>query len=109
MSTLYSAPIVFDRNAHTVPTLVRLADITWSGAGLSGLYPNSPIIIPTSVYSLPLSLVEMVGGWDTNAQAIGEDLHMFLKCYFRASGDLVTRTIYSPGKGLVPSVGEDIY
>ncbi len=96
-TTLYAAPIIFDRNSHKVTTLVRLADIVWCAAGLSGLYPGSTIIIPTSVYSIPLSLVEMVGGWDTNAQSIGEDLHMFLKCYFGAEGGLTTQVIYSPG------------
>ena len=96
-TTLYAAPIIFDRNSHKVATLVRLADIVWCAAGLSGLYPGSTIIIPTSVYSIPLSLVEMVGGWDTNAQSIGEDLHMFLKCYFGANGGLTTQVIYSPG------------
>ena len=96
-TTLYAAPIIFDRNSHKVTTLVRLADIVWCAAGLSGLYPGSTIIIPTSVYSIPLSLVEMVGGWDTNAQSIGEDLHMFLKCYFGAEGGLTSQVIYSPG------------
>ena len=94
--TLYSAPIIFDRNAHLVPALVRVADILWCAAGISGLYRSSSIRPPTSVYSLPLSLADKVGGWDTDGGAIGEDLHMFLKCFFALNGNLTTRTVLAP-------------
>lgn len=95
-TTLYSAPILFDRNAHLVPTVVRVADILWCAAGLSGLYACSSIRPPTSVYSLPLELVDRVGGWDSDPEAIGEDLHMYLKCFFALNGNLTSRTVLSP-------------
>lgn len=95
-TTLYSAPILFDRNAHLVPTVVRVADILWCAAGLSGLYASSSIRPPTSVYSLPLKLVDRVGGWDTDPEAIGEDLHMYLKCFFALNGNLTSRTVLAP-------------
>ncbi|KAI0385848.1 glycosyl transferase family group 2-domain-containing protein [Hypomontagnella monticulosa] len=95
-TTLYAAPILFDRNAHAVPAIVRVADILWAGAGLSGLYRGSTIAPPTSVYSLPLVLVDRVGGWDCDSEAIGEDLHMYLKCFFALNGNLTVRTIMSP-------------
>ncbi|KAI1845255.1 hypothetical protein JX265_005409 [Neoarthrinium moseri] len=95
-TTLYSAPIIFDRNAHSVPAIVRVADILWSAAGMSGLYRGSSIAPPTSVYSVPLVLVDRVGGWDSDSEAIGEDLHMFLKCFFAMNGNLTTRTVLSP-------------
>ncbi|ROT39788.1 hypothetical protein SODALDRAFT_273577 [Sodiomyces alkalinus F11] len=109
MTTMYSAPIIFDRNAHGVPAIVRVADIFWGAAGLSGLYNGSTIAPPTSVYSVPLQLVDRVGGWDCDAEAIGEDLHMFLKCFFALNGNLTCRVLPSPvsqsnvaasGKGL---------
>jgi hypothetical protein len=93
---LYACPIVFDRNAHEVPTVVRVADILWGAAGLSGYLPWATIHIPTSVYSLPLSLAEDVGGWDGDPTAIGEDMHMLVKTYFNSSGSLLTIPIYSP-------------
>lgn len=75
--TLYMPPIIFDRNAHNVPRLVRSADLMWCGAGLS-CYQNKPtrsgIGIPTSVYTLPLPLVSLAQGWDTGPDAIGEDM-----------------------------------
>ncbi|RWA12269.1 hypothetical protein EKO27_g2839 [Xylaria grammica] len=90
------APIIFDRNAHEVPAIVRVADILWGAAGMSGLYRGSSIAPPTSVYSLPLQLVDRVGGWDCDSEAIGEDLHMYLKCFFALNGNLTVRTIHSP-------------
>lgn len=68
----------------------------WAGAGLSSLYRGSNICIPTSVYSLPVSLVEQVGGWDTGPGAIGEDMHMYLKCFFATSGNLKVQIVYAP-------------
>ena len=95
-NTLYSAPIIFDRNAHLVPAVVRVADVLWCAAGISGLYAGSTIRPPTSVYSLPLGLADKVGGWDADGGAIGEDLHMFLKCFFALNGNLTTRTVLAP-------------
>lgn len=73
-----------------------MADILWGAAGISGLYQSSTIGPPTSVYSLPLTLADKVGGWDTGRDAIGEDLHMYLKCFFALNGNLTTRTILAP-------------
>ncbi|GJN69805.1 hypothetical protein PLICBS_003857 [Purpureocillium lilacinum] len=95
-TTLYSVPIIFDRNAHNVPAIVRVADILWSAAGISGLHRSSATAPPTSVYSLPLELIDRVGGWDGDAEAIGEDLHMYLKCFFALNGNLTCRTVLSP-------------
>ncbi|KAI0022275.1 glycosyl transferase family group 2-domain-containing protein [Xylariomycetidae sp. FL0641] len=95
-TTLYAAPIIFDRNAHLVPGIVRVADILWSAAGMSGLYRGSSIAPPTSVYSLSLQLIDRVGGWDCDSDAIGEDLHMYLKCFFALNGNLSVKTIHSP-------------
>ncbi|KAB5536536.1 glycosyl transferase family group 2-domain-containing protein [Coniochaeta sp. 2T2.1] len=95
-TTLYAAPIIFDRNADKVPAIVRVADILWCAAGMSGLYSGSTTAPPTSVYSLPLELVDRVGGWDCDNESIGEDLHMYIKCFFALNGNLICRTILSP-------------
>lgn len=97
--TLYISPIVFDRNAHLVPRLVRASDLGWSCAGLA-CYKRPEdydgIAFPTSVYTLPLSFASSVGGWDTGPDAIGEDMHMMLKCYFATNGHLNIESIASP-------------
>ncbi|OAL29436.1 hypothetical protein AYO20_09173 [Fonsecaea nubica] len=97
--TLYMPPIIFDRNAHLVPQMVRIADLMWCGAGLSCFTSKptrSTVAIPTAVYTLPLPLVCLAGGWDTGSEAIGEDMHMMLKCYFATHGRLQIRPIPSP-------------
>lgn len=88
-------PLVFDRNLHHVPLPVRTADLMWAGAGISSLFPGSLVCIPTSVYSLPMTLAEHVGGWDAGPGAIGEDMHMYLKCFFALSGNLKSRIVYA--------------
>lgn len=93
---MYVMPIIFDRNSHIVNPLVRTADIFWCGAGLSGMYKGSPACIPTSVYSMAMTLASQVGGWDTGPESIGEDLHMYLKCYFASAGRFNTKIIYCP-------------
>ena len=93
--TIYVPPMVFDRNLQDVPLPVRTADLMWAGAGLSSLYTGSKICIPTSVYSVPMTLVEHVGGWDTGPEAIGEDMHMYLKCFFALSGNLKSHVVYA--------------
>jgi hypothetical protein len=60
------------------------------------MYPGTMISIPTSVYSLPLSLADKVGGWDSDPTAIGEDMHMLLKCYFETAGNVISRVVYVP-------------
>ena len=94
--SMYAPPVVFDRNARQVPLLVRIADLMWNAASLSGTYPGSTICIPTSSYSLSANLVRAVGGWDVGPDAMGEDIHMFLKCFFHTRGQLVVRLVMSP-------------
>ncbi|KAF3156390.1 hypothetical protein EYR41_001197 [Orbilia oligospora] len=97
--TLYMPPIIFDRNAHQVPRFVRVADLMWCGAGLS-CFQITPridtIAIPTSVYTLTLPVVDLVKGWDTGPEAIGEDMHMMLKSYFLMNGKLNIECVASP-------------
>jgi len=91
---MFVPPIVFDRNSQEVPALVRSADVLWAFAGISGLLSN--IRPPTSVYSLSLNLVQAVGFWDAGPDAIGEDLHMYIKCFYATRGNIETRTIWAP-------------
>lgn len=71
----------------------------WSCAGLACFKRPEDyhgIAIPASVYTLPLTLASSIGGWDTGPSAIGEDMHMMLKCYFATNGRLDVETIPSP-------------
>ena len=95
-NVMFAPPVLFNRNSLNVPSVVRITDIQWCSFAYAtfGIYDG--IGFPMSVYSLPMELVHRVGYWDTCASAIGEDMHMFLKCFFSTQGDLTVKTIPYP-------------
>jgi hypothetical protein len=68
---------------------VRLVDFGWSIGSMSNLLPSSPAKLPLSTYSISMDLCISVDFWDTGSEAIGEDMHMFLKCFFATSGRII--------------------
>ncbi|KAI8925955.1 glycosyl transferase family group 2-domain-containing protein, partial [Entophlyctis helioformis] len=93
---MFAPSTVFDRNANDVPIFVRMADMVWSAGVLANLYPTSPIKVPCSAYSLSMDLAVAVGFWDTDPTSIGEDMHMYLKCFYATEGRVIVNPIYSP-------------
>lgn len=63
---------------------------------MSNLSSGRGIAFPCSTYSLTMILAEKVGYWDTDADAVGEDLHMWLKCFFKTEGLARSVPIYVP-------------
>ena len=63
---------------------------------MSHLYQESPVKFPCSAYSIPMNLAAGVGFWDSDPQSMGEDFHMYLKCFFSTHGHVKVVTIYSP-------------
>jgi len=96
VDVMFAPPVLFNRNSLSVPSVVRVTDIQWCSFAYAtfGLYDG--IGFPMSVYSLPMELAHRVGFWDTCASAIGEDMHMFLKCFFETNGALCTKTVPYP-------------
>ncbi|RUS13524.1 glycosyl transferase family group 2-domain-containing protein [Endogone sp. FLAS-F59071] len=90
-TTLCSPPIFFSRNAMDVPAAVRVTDTTWSIMVMQNLSNSRGLAFPCSTYSLSMVLAERVGYWDVDADSVGEDLHMWLKCFFKTDG--VSRTV----------------
>lgn len=92
--TMFAPTLVFDRNANHVPFVVRLADLCWS----IGLMANFilPVKFPCSVYSVSMLLAEKVGFWDAGPEAMGEDIHMALKCWTKTRMSLKIHPIYIP-------------
>ena len=43
---------------------------------------------PISNYTMSLALLKRIDFWDTSADAIGEDFHMFVKAYFKTHGQV---------------------
>lgn len=93
---LCAPPIFFSRNCFDVPAAVRVTDITWSAMVMSNLSNSRGMCIPCSNYSLSMVLADKVGYWDTNADAVGEDMHMWLKCFWKTQGQVRTAPIYVP-------------
>ncbi|RCH81874.1 hypothetical protein CU097_001427 [Rhizopus azygosporus] len=83
---LFAPPIFFSRNCFEVPAAVRMTDITWSAMVMSSLSNSRGLSFPCSTYSLSMVLAERVGYWDTDADSVGEDMHMMLKCFFKTDG-----------------------
>ncbi|GAA5806702.1 hypothetical protein MFLAVUS_000050 [Mucor flavus] len=94
--TICAPPIFFSRNCNEVPASVRMADITWAAMVMSNLSNSDGLCVPCSNYSLSFILAERVGYWDVDADAIGEDMHMWLKCFFKTDGHARTAPIYVP-------------
>lgn len=63
---------------------------------MSHIFEGSPIKFPCSAYSLSLKLARNVGFWDSGTDSIGEDMHMYLKCFFSTYGQVIVKTILSP-------------
>ncbi|OBZ88469.1 hypothetical protein A0J61_03492 [Choanephora cucurbitarum] len=93
---LCAPPIFFSRNCYDVPAAVRVTDITWSAMVMSNLSNSRGMCIPCSNYSLSMELADKVGYWDTDADAVGEDMHMWLKCFWKTQGQVRTASIYVP-------------
>lgn len=53
---------------------------------MSSLSNSRGLAFPCSTYSLSMILAEHVGYWDTDQDAVGEDMHMMLKCFFKTDG-----------------------
>jgi hypothetical protein len=94
--TICAPPIFFSRNCDQVPAAVRMTDITWAALVMSNLSNSDGLCVPCSNYSLSFILADRVGYWDVDADAIGEDMHMWLKCFFKTDGHARTVPIYVP-------------
>ena len=84
---VYAAPIVFERNALAVPALTRVHDAMWSAMAAQNLGSSLGLGFPISNYTMSASLLRSVDFWDLHDDAIGEDLHMFLKAFFKSRGE----------------------
>jgi hypothetical protein len=73
-----------------------MTDITWSAMVMANLSNSRGIAFPCSTYSLSMILAERVGYWDTDADSVGEDMHMMLKCFFKTDGLARCAPIFVP-------------
>jgi hypothetical protein len=91
---LFAPTLIFDRNANEVPFLVRMTDFCWT-IGLLSIF-QMPVKFPCSVYTVSRLLAHRVKYWDAGPEAIGEDMHMSLKCWTYLQMELIMIPIYIP-------------
>lgn len=80
---MWQAPVLLLRNFFSVPGVTRvsgLGTVLFELAGLANQYMGSHITFSSYSMTLALAAHRIVNGWDPDV--IGEDHHMFVKCYF---------------------------
>jgi hypothetical protein len=89
---------MFEQNTSSTPMLVCVNDYIWAAMAIQNMNPISITMIgfPMSAYSLSLALARRVGFWDTHPDAIGEDMHMFIKAYIKTRGECQIQFVPAP-------------
>lgn len=87
---------MFTRNNQEVPFITRIIDNFHSFAHLSTHYSLLDITFSLSNYSLSYNLLKRINFWDTCEDAIGEDLHLFNKAFWKTNALVKGRPIYVP-------------
>jgi cellulose synthase/poly-beta-1,6-N-acetylglucosamine synthase-like glycosyltransferase len=93
-ATVWQAPIRYHSNVwsiHPALGLVQAYSSAWELAYLAAGWWHP---LPISTYSLSLRLADEVGYWDTDV--IAEDVHMFIKCFFRRRAKLHLGRVFLP-------------
>lgn len=93
---IYAAPVLFEQDSSAVPGIVRATDYMWSALAAQNLNSWFGVGFPISNYSLSLKLAHDIGYWDTWPDAIGEDMHMFIKAFLRTNGATQLHPIHAP-------------
>ncbi|KAF8057863.1 hypothetical protein HT031_005809 [Scenedesmus sp. PABB004] len=93
---VYAAPVLFEQDNSGVPGIVRATDYMWSALAAQNLSSWFEVGFPISNYSLSLKLVHDIGYWDTFADAIGEDMHMYIKAFLATHGAARLLPLHAP-------------
>jgi hypothetical protein len=93
-ATYWQAPIRYHANVWAIHPLMRLLHAYSSAWELAYLAAPWWQGLPMSSYSLSLRLLERAGYWD--ADVIADEWHMYLKSYFRRSGDQRLQPVFLP-------------
>ena len=96
---IFNSPQIFSRNSEKVSPWMRVMDMVHSVAHLASL-PSLFFSLALSNYSLSYSLLERIGFWDTNFEAVADDARVLPKASFQCNGDIISYTIYSPFNSL---------
>jgi len=90
----WHAPVFDYNNIWRVPAPVRLMSTPACAARLGEISHPLSWPLPFSTYTLSFQLANQVGYWDP--AVIGEDWHMFLRCFYATGGRVSLQPIYLP-------------
>lgn len=93
---VFAPPVLFERNSDDVPDPTRVMDFVWSALSWQLLCNRDDVGFPISNYSLSLKLLQDIDYLDTNAFAIAEDVHLYLKAFFKTRGQAKLRSVMVP-------------
>jgi hypothetical protein len=96
-TTVWQAPIRYHNNVWDIHPALGLVHAYSSALELAFLSAPYFQPLPISTYSLSMRLIDEAGYWDTDV--IADELHMFLKCFFRRGGQIDVGPIYLPFSG----------
>ena len=97
LKTTFCPVQIFARNNLEVPLLIRAFDNFHSMAHWnSSFIPGLGFALPLSNYTISYVTLKSIGFWDKYAEAIGEDAHTSLKCFWKHNTDYYGETIYTP-------------
>lgn len=97
MRDIFAAPILFDMNTESTPFIVCVNDYMWAAMAIQNMSPFAGVVgFPMSAYSMSVNLVRRVQFWDTHPDAIGEDMHMFIKAFIRTKGEVKVQFVPAP-------------
>lgn len=90
----WQSPILLTNNIWETAAPIQVGAMLANVHMLGNLSKPDRCIFPQSTYTLSLQMAHEVDYWD--ADIIPEDWHMFLKCFYRFSGQVEVEPIYLP-------------
>lgn len=74
---------IFTRNHLEVPMISRVYDQIHGSGQISSSFTLFGVAMPISNYSFSLKMIKDIGYWDTVDEAIGEDMHTYMKAVWK--------------------------
>ena len=86
---------MFAKNHYDVPIFTRIMD---DNSGFVNFVNSTSVFgtgFPLSNYVISFKTIKEIGYWDTIPDAIGEDFHTTIKCFWKRGGDFQVKPIYT--------------
>lgn len=92
----FEANPIYSVNSFKVSGFQRAVDLAHASLIMMQQRNYMGQSFPYSTYALSLNLIHAVDYWDCQPEAIGEDYHMYLKCFYKSQGRMIRITCPVP-------------